>query len=333
MKKRLPALIALLAAAVLIFTGCGARSGKTNYAGMSDSAPAMAKSQAGAQKTASAEVASNGKESGSTDAVGITSSVSSLRSASDYILANRKIIRKANVTVEVDNFDEAYGKINTIITGIGFIQESNINTSRRYIDSKEKLYKNGVIIVRVDKDKFESTLSNIKGIGVVLSENIGAEEVTDKYYDIESRLRLLKYEQERLETYLKSLNDLDKIFKTESRLTEIRHEIENLTINLNKLNDLVELATITININEKMPDVIPKGAVTYGDRLLGDLWSSIKGVVKFCGELLILIVRLLPVLIMLGLFAAAGILIYRKIAKARNSRKNNGSGPPPPTQC
>jgi hypothetical protein len=118
---------------------------------------------------------------------------------------------------------------------------------------------------------------------------------------------------------LDSLEDPDKIFRTESRLTDIRHEIEGLTVNLRKLSSLVELSTITINMSEKIPDKDQSELLkskTYGGRLLGNFLNSVKGVVNFCGELLIIVVQVLPILVLIGLFVMLIIYIYRKVSKA-----------------
>lgn len=253
----------------------------------------------------------------------ITGSGTEAQSVSNAILSQRKVIRNANISVEVEDFEEAYAKIKSTIAAWGFVQETNIRKEKVYVDSKEKLITKGTIIIRVDKDKFESTLTNVKGLGISFGEDIKGEDVTDKFFDTESRLRLLRFEESRLEQYLNKINDPDIIFKTESRLTDIRHEIEGLTGTLKKWNDLVELSTITINLYEKNPvsNNIPV-VKSYGDRLFGGFMGSMKGVVHFFGELLIAFMSSLPVLIVLGIIVWVGVVVYRRYAR-RNKISNN----------
>jgi hypothetical protein len=335
MKKRAFFLLVSVILVVSFLIGCGSGKKSDSVAGNSVT---VSKSTAQGEKAEyeapaistelEADTSRPDEVATTDDATAITGGSSVSQSVSNAILAERKIIRKANVTIEVDNFDQAQGKINTFILGIGYIQESNINTEKYYVDSKVRLIKNGIIVIRVDKDKFDKVLNDIKGIGLVTGESIGTDDVTEKFFDIESRLRLLKYEEERLEEYMKELKDPDSIFKTQSRLTDIRHEIEGLTGTLRKLSDLTELSTITVNLYENPPfednnKVKPK---TYGERLRENFLDSIKGVVSFCGELLILIVQILPVLIILGLFSLAVLAIYRKFSKKRlegKSKNNN----------
>lgn len=336
MNKRIIGVFLAVLFILSAFTGCGSgRSGASTAAKSATAAPQEADLQfnkqvamettagaanvefsedrAQAETRAATEVPASGEGSADSFMGGADLSAE----VNNAILNERKMIRSANVTVEVENFDEAYGKINTIILGIGFIQETNINTEKVTVDKKQKLIKRGSIVIRVDKNRFDTVLNNIKGIGDVYNWNIGGQDVTDKYIDVESRLRLLKLEEEKLVSYIDKLTDLDKIFKMESQLTDIRQQIESLTVNLKKMSDLVELSTININMNEKYPGQIiePAKEKTYGERLLDNLTGSLKGVVNFFGELLIILVAALPVLILLGIVVLIAIYIYRRIPK------------------
>lgn len=341
MSKRL---IGIFMAAVLMisaFAGCGAKSGSTSSAqdmAAQHAAPAANSNltvtfseSMGAGENGAVSYGSDGREMeksvataaeapaapGAAPAVdSIAGTGNTIENVSNAILADRKIIRSANLTIEVENFDEAYNSINSIILGIGIVQQSNITSEKFYVDEKVKLVKRGTIVLRVSKDKFESVIGNLKGIGEVYNQQINGQDVTGQFVDTESRLRLLRIEQSRLEAYLMKLDDLDKIFRTESRLTEIRQEIESLTGNLNKMSSLVEDSTITLTMNEKYPDSDKKPVpVTYGQKLVNNLKSSLEGVVTFLGELLIIIIAALPVLILLGLFVLLGVFIYRRIPR------------------
>lgn len=235
------------------------------------------------------------------------------------ILAQRKIVRNANVSILVDNYEKTYGKIQSMVenSGIGYIQQSSV--------TKQGVYgKSGMIVVRVEADKFSQILNSVKGLGEVIDANESTEDITEKFYDTESELRLLKYEQSRLEEYLKKITDPDIIFKTESRLTEIRHQIESLTGTLNKLSDLVKLSTITINITEKGVDTNNKlKEKTYTEKLFGGFSDSLKGVGNFFGELILLLVSLLPVLMILVFVAWIIWIFYKKNQKGKNQKSES----------
>lgn len=326
MFKRSVGLILAVLLMLSVFAGCGNSSksatprdtkSSISVASKADEAIGPIEYNGAVEEPQAAEESENADSFAGNGRAGATASVT------NAILDERKIIRSANLAINVDDFDNAYNNISSIILGIGFIQESNINSDRYYDNDSEsyKIVKNGMIVIRVSKDKFDSVMNSLKGIGEVYNEAINGQDVTDQYVDTESRIRLLKLEQSKLEAYLSKIDDLDEIFKIESRLTEIRQDIERLTGNLNKLSSLVELSTITLTINEKYPgsEIKPKTA-TYGERLLNHLKSSLENVVIFLGDLLIFIVGAIPVLIILGLFVLLFIFIYRKIPKRQRSK-------------
>jgi hypothetical protein len=337
MVKRIASVLMAAILAAYILAGCAAGSKSTKSQAVTTNEMASAVEAKGSEGSGAQAQAADSKRDvapsapkeaaadSTAEATALTGTGQASQSVSNAILAQRKIIRNANLTIEVDKFDEAYSKINSFILGIGYITESNVTTERVFVNSEQKAVKRGVIVLRVDKDKFDRVLGDVKGLGDVLNENMSTDDVTERYFDVDSRLRLLRYEESRLEEYLRKISDPDTIFKTESRLTDIRHEIEGLTGTLRKLDDLVELSTITINLNEKMPEGARWAANrSYGSKLADSFKDSIKGVVSFCGDLLILLVQMLPVLFLLALFALAVLAVYRKILKnVRLSKKKD----------
>ncbi len=357
MLKRLIGIIMVALLMISAFAGCGTKSDTVSSApemtiqsnaaagtslamtfskdadAREDGATSYGVSGGGANKQVKAAVTAAANEAPSAPAMApvadsLAGTGNTIENASNAILADTKIIRSANLTIEVENFDEACNSINSIILGIGIIQQSNITSNKVYVDDKLKLVKSGTIVLRVSKDKFDSVISNLKGIGEVYNQQINGQDVTGQFVDTESRVSLLKIEQTRLEALLMKMDDLDQIFRTESRLTEIRQEIESLTGNLKKMSSLVEDSTITLTMNEKYTDSDKKPEpVTYGQKLVNNLKSSLEGAVSFLGELLIIVVAALPILILIGLFILLGVFIYRRIPKkskgSANVVKNN----------
>ena len=330
MVKRISMLLAVLFVIFSMLSGCGASKSTSETAAMG----MMATNSADRASKDKAVTASDGTVTQESAAVSSTSALqgdyalgstgTEAGSASNPILDQRKVIRSANITTEVDDFDAAYGKISSLILGIGFVQETNINTDRVYIDNVQKLVKNGTIVLRVDRSKFDKVLNGLKEIGAVTNWSIQGEDVTEKYYDTESRLKLLRLEEERVIEYLKKITDPDKIISYESRLTSIRQEIESLTGTLRKISDLVDLSTITITMNEKYPGSDkPAAEKNYWDRLGEKFMRNMESVLNFCGDFVIFIVSALPVLLLLGLIIWLGVAIYRKVWRLAHS-KNTG---------
>ncbi len=327
MSKKIICILTVLVLMTSILTGCGSSS--SSSAETAPAATVAAASPADASKSAASKNTSKpsavfDSKSGEISLAEGASSGTTAQSDVNAILSERKVIRNSNVTVEVDDFDVAYGKIKTLINGIGYVQDANVKTEKQYEGNKEKLLKRGTVVIRVDKLKFENVISGIRGLGLLVEENVKSDDVTDQYFDTESRVRLLKYEQSRLEEYLKKITDPDVIFKTEDKLTDIMHQIESLTGTLNKWDNLVQLSTITINMSEnKAGSSIPEVKDTsFGSKLSDGFLGSLKEVVNFLGGFLVVVVKVLPVLVLLGLLGLLGYFIYKKFAKKNNNSNN-----------
>lgn len=333
MLKRILSGFIVVIVAFSVFAGCGASKstesaapkGMTDQASHSVVAAGVTKSDtayagAAADSSKARETATQTAEAPKAPSAGappssIVTGDSQLQQVSNAILSQRKVIMNANISVEVDDFEKAYGQIKSMISAFGYVQESGVKRDKRYIEGKEVYVTKGVIIIRVDRDKFESVLSSVRGLGTLLDESVKSDDVTDKFFDTESRVRVLKIEQEKLEEFLKKLNDPDTIFKTQSRLTQIRQEIEGLTGTLRKWDSLVQLSTITINMNERPVQIPPEKGSGYWSKLGKDFTDSFAWLAEFFGALLVFLVKAVPVLILIGLLGIIALWLYRRVLK------------------
>ncbi len=326
MNKRIVSLLMVVIVIVSMISGCGSRKAATESKAdrgteTANSARNYGEDQVILQFNEDIEDGENGEspktserdDSGNTYA--ITGTGTTFQPSKVNILEQRKIIRNANVSIEVEDFDKTYGQISSIINGIGIIQETSIKKNPKYINGEKVIQTLGYITIRVYSDRFESVLSDVRGLGDLLDQNVTSNDITDQFFDTEARLKVLKIEYDLVEDYLKKVTDLDAIFKTQKRLTELRQEIENLTGTLNKWKDLVDLSTIRINISEKLPEVPEENLKekSYFSKLASGFLDSSKGVIEFCGAFFIFMAQAIPVLIILVIFGFVLVFLYKKI--------------------
>jgi hypothetical protein len=318
MKRRIFGVLLLVVFAVAVFTGCAAKNMQEDKMESRDN---YTITETNAYSAKEEEIYGSNGDMDNDDGTKTDSQTSFIAAgdsvgfeAYNAILAKRKVIFNANVTIEVESFNEAYGKIQSIILGKGFVQSSQMDRDYVIVNDEKVYVTKGVIVIRVMRERFDSVLNNIKGMGELLDENIYSDDVTDVYFDTESRLKVLRLEEERLLEYLNKVDDPDTLFKYERRLTEVRGEIESMTGTLRKWDGLVELSTITINLREKYPvqaEEEPDEDVPYFRELGDKFMKSVKGVVKFLGNFVIFLAQALPVLVVLGILAAVVLLLVR----------------------
>jgi len=119
----------------------------------------------------------------------------------------------------------------------------------------------------------------------------------------------------------------------ERTLADVLSSIRGLQSQMSALDDQVIYSTITVHLSEVIiPESIEEEEVvklTFGERFNHAASRSFNGFVAFCQGLLIVLIRMLPTLIILGLVGIALLLIIRK---ARKYRKANPKKPRPQPQ-
>ena len=111
------------------------------------------------------------------------------------------------------------------------------------------------IVIRVPRAKFDGVVRDIEKIGHVIDRNIKAEDVTDEFMDLDTRLRSARAMRERLEKLLHSAAVKDAL-EIEKELGRITGEIERMEGKLKLLRDKIAYSTITVNFRAIAPDTV-----------------------------------------------------------------------------
>ena len=230
---------------------------------------------------------------------------------------NRKLIRTVTLNVETTGFD---GLLEAITQNVnesgGYIEQSDISgNSISYSGGSRYAF----ITVRIPADSMDSFLSRVDEQSNVTYRSESVQDVTLTYTDIESRKKSLTIEQERLWDLLEKADSLDSVIALEERLSEIRYELESLESSLRSYDNQADYSTVYLNISEvavftpTQPDSVLTRIQKGFSRNLSALTDGfINGFVWFISSL--------PTLILIGIAAAAVILIIRLLVR-RRSRK------------
>ena len=118
--------------------------------------------------------------------------------------------------------------------------------------------------VKIPSARFDEAMGETSSFGKVLNKQIGSQDVTERYYDLKTRLETKRVMQERLENYLKSAKDVKDMLEIESQLNNVTADLEAMQGQLNRLSSQVDFSEITVfarlrpNYTERgftMPDV------------------------------------------------------------------------------
>ena len=102
---------------------------------------------------------------------------------------DRMVIRTAQLTVEVQDIESALAQARQIATrGGGFVSASSTHVER--VNDQDRMVAD--ITLQVRSDVADSTVSDLRALGKVTTENSGSQDVTEEYVDLTSNLRNLQ---------------------------------------------------------------------------------------------------------------------------------------------
>ncbi len=159
---------------------------------------------------------------------------------------NRKLIRNAEVELEIASFDDAIQKI----TALANEERGYVATTSSEKQANGKL--KGQVVVKVLPENLDRFLQKIRGLGELKNQTLGTEDVTKAYFDTESRLKNARVMEQRLIDMLKKKSDdINDLLQVEKELGRVREQIEQMQGELKYWDSQVQFATVTIQLSEK----------------------------------------------------------------------------------
>ena len=306
MKSPVIPLIALLVFSV----SCSARRSESNLASV---APQVAESQRAATEPVKDTAQAEGFLDASTQKV-------SLNEIDKAELTNeafdRKIIRNADITMEVASTTEAQHRVTSIAESHGgFVvtseakQRENIDPSKRTLDIK--------LVVRIPSIRFGVALDEIKQLAGNLPEaNVSGQDVTEDFIDLEARIKTQKaLELQFLEIMTQARKVVDAL-EVQRQISEVRTEIESLEGRKRFLENRSSLSTITVNI--QAPKVITVNPTGFSHTIREAVADSL----ELASGMLVFFVRTVIVMLPVVVFVIlpAGLVVRYMVRRASRVR-------------
>lgn len=182
-------------------------------------------------------------------------------SAADNAAQSRKMTKRAEIRLRVEDLDAA-GK------ALSELMEKNDAWSEASVT-----YDNGFnYTIRVPAPSYDAMLDSIAVLGRVLRRMENAEDVTLRYYDLESRLATRRELLKTYRGYLEKSKNIEEIMIVESRIADLQREIDQAGTQFRSLGNQVDYSVINVEVAG------PVAASSYtrptlGDKM-GELFSS-----------------------------------------------------------
>ena len=162
------------------------------------------------------------------------------------VIDTRKLIRNAQLDLEVKNYQIAVDEITTLTKQAG----GYVDTSNSQKGGNGKLQ--GTVVAKVLPQFLDAFLLKLRDLGELRNQSVSTDDVTKDYFDTTARLENSRKMEIQLQELLKRNNGkVSELLQVEREIGRVRGEIEQMQGQLKLYDFQVQFATVTINMREK----------------------------------------------------------------------------------
>ena len=238
----------------------------------------------------------------------------------------RKLIRDVDLDLTVKEVESTSAKAQEIASEMGgYVASGNTTGGKQAVNCS--------LVLRVPAEKFEAVVGSLKKLAVrVNSEAMKAEDVTDKFVDLEARLKTLNLTEKEIQKLLEEsrarehkITDVMALYK---ELTEIRGQSEQIQGQLNVLSKLVDFSTIRLVLHPEETLIEGVQKRWHPSETVQKSWHALISTLQVFGDWLIMVVvYLVPV----GIIVAIQVAMAMRVKKWFDLKVAKSKPPIPPT--
>jgi hypothetical protein len=313
MKRLLLAVLAVLMSLTLL-AGCAASrsydNASPNYYGEGSAAEAPAEAPQPSAESAPAEDAGAGS--------GFNFDNSIMQPG-----VNRKIIYEGNIEARTKNFEEDLDTILTKLKEYGGYQQNASVSGTKPAEWQDR-GRSARLELRVPSEHFDDFMNVLKGLGETVSTSVNGRDVSEEYFDTQSRLKTLRTQLARLEALLEKASTLEDIIEIENAIENTTSRIEDLEIQLRNYDSLIDYSIVIVYLTEvnAMQAVKPTDE-PLGERITNAFYDVLNVLAKFGEGLLIFLIGGSPILVPLAIVGIVLIIVFRVRRKKKAAAQND----------
>lgn len=150
----------------------------------------------------------------------------------------RQIIYTAELAMSVFKLDEAMQRAESLTLEVGgYVQQMST----------------GYLVLRIPAAQLRRVMDELARLGVVESRVLQAQDVTQEFFDLQTRIRVLKETQTQLIALLKQARNVEEALKVRQSLDAITMELEQAIGRMRLLENLIGFSTLTLRMSERGP--------------------------------------------------------------------------------
>ncbi|MBQ2767967.1 MAG: DUF4349 domain-containing protein [Clostridia bacterium] len=236
--------------------------------------------------------------------------------------SERKIIKTMRINAETKAFDRATAAIEALCAELGGYVESSSRSGGSIRYSSSVVARSASYVLRIPAEKLDAFRSGMGSDINVVSESTGIEDITDQYFDVDTRLATLKTQEERLLAMLETADELEYLLTLEERLAEVRYQIESYTGTLRRYDSQVAYSTVRLSLDEVIEYTqVIEAPQTFSERVGIAFRESWADFADNCKDFAVGFIYALPTLLVLAVIVAVPVTVIVVLVR-RGSKKS-----------
>lgn len=149
----------------------------------------------------------------------------------------RKLIKTGSISLEVEQLASAEEAVLEWCQSFGGYVASSFNHET-----------NAAFTVRIPAVHFDAAMAAAGNLGRVRSRNVSTQDVSEQFYDLQTRLDTRKILRDRLQAYLTQAANMEDLLGIERELNSTLTEIESMEGRMRRLSNQIDYSTITVDL-------------------------------------------------------------------------------------
>lgn len=230
--------------------------------------------------------------------------------------STQKIIQNLYLTIEVEDVETSYQTLLDKAVSLG-----GYEFSRNYSSSGD--YQSLSAVIKVPADRLSDFSKDAKTIGSILNNELTSEDISESYYDVQTRLTTMEKTLEKYYEFLDQAKTLEEQLTITQQIDQLTYEIEALKGKIAKWDNQVNYATVTLHMYEYDDPSLEKQDIQWNSLSLDDMWYLIKsGFTGFTSFIVSALQWILVALASTAIFSVpALILVIWLIVRSRKKKK------------
>jgi hypothetical protein len=222
------------------------------------------------------------------------------------------VIRTAMLRIVTKEFDGVRPAVEAIVTGAGGFVDHMTATG----DPGSVRALRGTL--RIPSDHLADVANRLRGLGQVVEDTQGSEDVADQLVDLGARLTSARVTERRLTELVKNrTGKLSDVLDVERELARVRVDIERLDAETTNIGRRVSYATVIIEIAEKRKAGLIPGPLSLASRFRIAASNGLESAMESATVALLFLLTAGPFLVLWGVVLGSAWFIVRRVLRSR----------------